>query len=221
VAQASRKWLRPALLGLGMVVVIALVAVVINSFLAQSGKPQKRSVQQIAILRPPPPPPPPKQEEKPPEIKKEEVKLPPPPQEAAPKDADAKEAGKDLGVDAEGGAGGDGFGLVGRKGGRDLLAGDSGTRSQFAFYTNMIQQQIQDELSRNKKLKGGGDYRAVVRIWLAADGRMQKVDLAGTTGNAETDVNLRSALAEMTFRQPPPQNMPQPVRLRISSRGAG
>lgn len=217
--QSSRKWIRTALLGLGVLVVIALVAAVISSFLADAGKPHKRSVQQIAILRPPPPPPPPKPEEKPPEIKKEEVKLPPPPQEEAPKEADAKEAGKDLGVDAEGGAGGDGFGLVGRKGGRDLLAGDGG-RSQFAFYTNMIQQQIQDELSRNKKLKGG-DYRAVVRIWLGSDGRMQKVDLAGSTGNADVDVNLRNALAEMAFRQPPPQNMPQPVRLRISSRGAG
>lgn len=212
--------MRPALLGLGVVVVIALVAVVINSFLAQSGKPRKPSVQQIAILRPPPPPPPPKQEEKPPEIKKEEVKLPPPPQEDAPKDADAKEAGKDLGVDAEGGTGGDGFGLVGRKGGRDLIGGDGGARSRFAFYTNIIQQQIQDELSRNKRLKSG-EYRAVVRIWLAADGRTQKVDLAGSTGNADVDSSLRAALADITFRQPPPQDMPQPVRLRISSRGPG
>ncbi len=216
---APRKWIRYSLLGVGVLIVIALVVAVIKSFLAQSGKPRKPSVQQIAILRPPPPPPPPKQEEKPPEIKKEEVKLPPPPEEA-PKAADNKEAGKNLGVDAEGSAGGDGFGLVGSKGGRDYLAGDGGARSQFAFYTNMIQQQIQDELSRNKKLKGG-DYRVVVRIWLGTDGRMQKVDLAGSTGNADVDVNLRSALAEMTFRQPPPQNMPQPVRLRISSRGAG
>ena len=216
---ASRNWIRYGLFGLGMVAVIALVVTVIMSFLTQAGKPRKPTVQQIAILRPPPPPPPPKREEKPPEIKKEEVKLPPPPQEQAPKEAEGKEAGKDLGVDAEGGAGGDAFGLVGRKGGRDLLAGDGGARSQFAFYTSMIQQQIQDELSRNKKLKG--DYRAVVRIWLAADGRIQKVDLAGSTGNADVDGTLRNALADITFRQPPPQNMPQPVRLRISSRGAG
>lgn len=217
---ASRNWIRYGLLGLGAAAVIALVVTVIMSFLAQAGKPRKPTVQQIAIMRPPPPPPPPKQEEKPPEIKKEEVKLPPPPQEQAPKEADSKEAGKDLGVDAEGGAGGDGFGLVGRKGGRDLLAGDGGARSRYAFYTSMIQQQIQDELSRHKKLKSS-DYRAVVRIWLAADGRIQKVDLAGSTGNADVDSSLRAALADITFKSPPPQDMPQPVRLRISSRGAG
>jgi len=222
LGKKNSVWIRYSLLALGAAAVIALVVSMIMGFMSQKGKPRKPPVQQIAIMRPPPPPPPPKQQqEKPPEVKKEEVKLPPPPQEQAPKDAGAKEAGKDLGVDAEGGAGGDGFGLVGRKGGRDLLAGDGGGgRSAFAFYTNMLQQQIQDELSRNRKLKGG-DYRAVVRIWLAADGRMQKVDLAGSTGNAEVDSNLRSALAEMVFRQPPPQNMPQPVRLRISSRGAG
>lgn len=217
---ASRKWLRRGLVALGVAAAIALVVTMIMGFLAQGGKPHKPSVQQIAIMRPPPPPPPPKQEEKPPEIKKEEVKLPPPPQEQVPKDADAKEAGKDLGLDAEGGAGGDSFGLVGRKGGRDLLLGDGGSRREFAFYTNMIQQQIQDELARNKKLRGG-EYRIVVRVWLAADGRIQKVDLAGSSGSAELDGHLRGALADVTLRQPPPQNMPQPVRLRITSRSAG
>jgi protein TonB len=214
-------WIRYGLIALGVVLIISLVVMVIMSFLSPSGKPRKTSVQQIAILRPPPPPPPPKVEEKPPEMKKEEVKIPPPEQEQTPKNADSKEAGKDLGVDAEGGAGGDGFGLVGRKGGRDLIgSGDGGARSKFAFYSNMIQQQIQDELSRDKRLKSGG-YKAVVRIWLAEDGRVQKVDLSASTGDSNLDGNLKSALSSMTLNQPPPQDMPQPIRLRISSRGAG
>jgi protein TonB len=213
------KWFRGGLVALGVALTIVLVAAMIKGFLAQGGKPRKPALQHIAILRPPPPPPPPKQEEKRPEIKKEEVKLPPPPQQEAPKEAEGKEAGKELGLDAEGGAGGDAFGLVGRKGGRDLIGGDGGARSQFAFYTHMLQQHIQEELSRNKKL--GGDYRVVVRIWLAADGRIQKVDLASSTGNADIDSRLRTALTDITLKQPPPQSMPQPLRLRISSRGAG
>jgi TonB family protein len=72
----------------------------------------------------------------------------------------------------------------------------------------------------DKRLRGGG-YRAVVRIWLGGDGRVQKVDLAGSTGDADLDGNIRNALAGITLTQPPPQDMPQPVRLRISSRGAG
>ncbi len=217
---AARRWLRNLLIAFGVVLVLGLIVSVVMSFLGKSGKARKAPVQQIAILRPPPPPPPPKQEEKPPELKKEEVKIPPPPQEQAPKDADAKAPGKDLGLDAEGGAGGDGFGLVGKKGGRDLIGGDGGARSRFAFYTNMLQQQIQEELSRDKRLRGGG-YRAVVRIWLGGDGRVQKVDLSGSTGDADLDGNIRNALAGITLTQPPPQDMPQPVRLRISSRGAG
>lgn len=205
---------------LGVLLLGGVLVSIVGNFIGHGGKPRKAPVQQIAIMRPPPPPPPPKQEEKPPEIKKEEVKIPPPPQEQSQKDADAKEAGKDLGVDAEGSAGGDGFGLVGRKGGRDLIGGDGSARSRFAFYTNMLQQQIQDELSRDKRLRGGG-YRAVVRIWLGGDGRIQKVDLSGSTGDADLDGSIRNALAGITLTQPPPQDMPQPVRLRISSRGAG
>jgi hypothetical protein len=127
---AGRRWLRNLLIAFGVVLVIGLIVSVVMNFLGKSGKARKAPVQQIAILRPPPPPPPPKQEEKPPELKKEEVKIPPPPQEQAPKDRDAKAPGKDLGVDAEGGAGGDGFGLVGKKGGRDLIGGDGGARTR-------------------------------------------------------------------------------------------
>lgn len=217
---ARKGWLRYGAIALGVAVVIALIVAAIMSFISPSGKPRKAPVQQIAILRQQPPPPPPKAEERPPEIKKEEVKIPPPEQEQTPKDADAKEAGKDLGVDAVGGAGGDGFGLVGRKGGKDLIGSSDGGRSKYAFYTNMIQQQIQDELSRDKRLKSGG-YRAVVRIWLGGDGRVQKVDLSGSTGDANLDGNLKNALSAITLNQPPPQDMPQPIRLRISSRGAG
>lgn len=214
---------------LGLMVLVGLIAAVIRSFLQQSGKPVRPSVQQIAILRPPPPPPPPKVEQKPPppEMKKEEVKIPEPEKAPQPDQArDEPEAGKDLGVDAAGGPGGDGFGLVGRKGGRDLLSiggggGKSADRQRFAFYSGRIQQHFQEQLAREDKLRSR-DYRVVVKVWLSADGRVQRAELVDGTGHADTDEVLRAVLGRMpALAEAPPEAMPQPVRLRITSRGAG
>ena len=183
---------------------------------SKSEAPRKQVVHNIALLKPPPPPPPPKPQEKPPEVKKEEVKVEQPKPDA-PKQDDAP-AGKQLGVDAEGGAGSDGFGLVGNKGGRDLLGGG---RMGFAFYTNGLQRFLQDELARNKQLRGA-DYRIVVRLWLAPDGAVRRVELAGSSGSPDVDARVRAALGALAaVREAPPENMPQPVKLRISNRGAG
>src|ERR1700722_13074285 len=107
----------------GVVVVLVFVGGVlfIRSFLGGAkGGQQPKVVQEVHLIRPPPPPPP---EEKPPP--------PPPPEEkvitpqAQPKPDPTPDnhppPSQNLGLDAEGGAGGDAFGLVGNKGGRDLL----------------------------------------------------------------------------------------------------
>lgn len=228
--QDGRRRRPLAVLGVvfGIGLAIALIATIISSFLAQSGKPPRPTVQQIAILKPPPPPPP-KVEERPPPppMKKEEVKLPEPEKQPQPNEAkDEPPAGKNLGVDADGGPGGDSFGLVGRKGGRDLLSigpegGKGADRQRYAFFTQRLQQHLQDQLAREEQLRTR-DYRAVVRIWLGPDGRVQRVELVDGTGHQETDAALRAALGRMpSLAEGPPEAMPQPVRLRITSRGAG
>lgn len=225
---AAVRWRNRIAIILAVATVIALVAAMIKSFLAKSGKPPRATVQQIAILKPPPPPPP-KVEDKPPppEMKREEVKIPEPDKPPQPDQArDEPPAGSNLGVDAEGGAGTDGFGLVGRKGGRDLLSigsdgGKGSDRQRFAFYTNRIQQHFQEQLAREEKLRTR-DYRVVVKVWLGGDGRVQRTELVDGTGHDDTDAALRAALGRMpALADAPPDTMPQPVRLRIISRGAG
>ena len=214
-----RVWPTRLLIAVLALAVIALLGLGLKELLRDSEKPRKQTVHNIALLKPPPPPPPPKPKEKlpEPEIKKEEVKIDQPKPDA-PNEDDAPE-GKQLGVDAEGGAGSDGFGLVGNKGGRDLLAG--GTKGAFAFYTNQLQRHLQDELAKNRKLKRL-DYRVMVRVWLSKSGSVQRVDLGGSSGDAEVDEALRMALAAApALRDAPPENMPQPIRIRIMNRGAG
>lgn len=228
VSPGAVRWRNRILVVLAVGMVVALVATMVRSFLAQPDKPRRPSVQQIAILKPPPPPPP-KVEDKPPppEMKREEVKIPEPDRPQQPEQArDTPPAGANLGVDADGGAGTDGFGLVGRKGGRDLLAGGQegsrgADRQRFAWYAQRIQQHFQAELAREDKLRTR-DYRAVVNVWLGPDGRVQRTELVDGTGHLETDEALRAALARLSsLAEAPPESMPQPVRLRIVSRGAG
>jgi protein TonB len=224
--EGSKRWLKRLGIALGLVVAAALVVAVIKSLLTDTGSRKKQNVAQIALLKPPPPPPPPKPEQKPPEpeIKKEEVKLPEPDKPPEPQQAEAPPPGPDLGVDAQGAGTGDSFGLVGKPGGKDITTiggGGGGTgRAEFTMYANLIRESLQDEFSRNRKLQGS-DYRAIVRVWIGADGRIERFELVGSTGNPDTDSSIRTAMSELpSLREPPPANMPQPVKLRINSRGA-
>lgn len=204
----------------GCIALVAAVAAIATSFMTE-GKSKKRNVvHQIALLKPPPPPPP-KPEVKPPEpeMKKEEVKIP---EQDKPKEQPQAEAppNQDLGVDAQGNGSGDSFGLVGKPGGKDIttIGGDGGGGDRYRWYAGLIQSEIQKTLSRNNKLRGI-EFKAVVRIWLGTDGKPQRSELAGSSGNAVADEQIKLALAELPpLKETPPADMPQPIRLRVTSR---
>ena len=214
------------LAGVAEVAVLGGLGVVLHGWLSAPAKSPKPKIQQIAVLRQQPPPPPPKPEEKPPEpeLKKEEVKLPDP--EPEPQDAkNEPPPAQDLGVDAQGAAGSDGFGLQGRPGGRDIteigaVGNGRGGGNLFGFFTSLIQSHVQEELSRRDRLRSA-DYRATVSVWFAQDGRISRAEIVNGTGNPEIDTEIRSALVAASALQPPPPGLPQPVKLRVTSRGAG
>ena len=59
----------------------------------------------------------------------------------------------------------------------------------------------------------------VLKLWIAGSGRIDRVELSNTTGNGDLDKRLRVMVAGMVgkVREPPPQEMPQPVRLGVRS----
>jgi len=201
---------------------LALTLLAALALLAACDKPDthRPGVQSVAILRQPPPPPP-KPPEKLPEPQKtrDEVKVPQPldtpKPEPAKSAADDKPASdKPLGVDAAGGAGSDGFGLVGNKNGRDLLTTGSGGG---AYYTGLLQRQFFEALSKNRRLTKD-EFRVVVRIWLGDDGRVQRTDIVNGSGNAQVDELIQVTLAEMpALKDVPPANL-RLVQLRLSNR---
>lgn len=204
--------------GIGVSIVIGVIAVLLLKDMFAAPVQKKKQIQMISLVQPPPPPPP-KEEPPPPEIK-EEVKIdePEPQPDEPPEQAaeDAPPPGEDLGVDADGGAGSDTFGLVGRKGGRDLLGGSSG--SEYAWYANVLQQDIADLLSDNNKIRQSR-YIIEVQLWFEQNGKVKKAKLIKSSGDAAMDRSIQLALNEMgNLRERPPEGIPQPVRLRIESR---
>lgn len=204
----SRRGRRRTALIVGVIAIVfaGIAWMLINMLQSPPARP-KPMVHAITLL---PPPPPPKIEQKPPEPEiKEEVKLPEP--EPMPQN-DAPPPG-DLGLDADGSGGADGFRLQARKGGRSLLAAGS----PFGWYADKIQDHLYEALARDKKIRTA-NYVVKLKLWFAPDGRVDRFDLLNSTGDRELDGAIRSVLAQVARMPAPPADMPQPMVLRVTSR---
>lgn len=218
--------------GVALLMVVAVVMVARNYL--TDVEPRRVKVHEITLLKPPPPPP--KPEEKPPDpppVKKEEVKLPEPQPEEAPPPAQAQDApvdeaptGDALGVDGVGQGSGDSFGLVGNPGGRSLIGGGESrvgaqTRQTYRAYAGRLEREIYAALERltekDRQLRDAS-YKVAVKLWVGENGSIERFTLGDSTGNRALDDALKQALRElMTVHQRPPEGMPQPVHIRISS----
>lgn len=193
----------------------------------------KHKVAQIQIVRPPPPPPPPlKPPEKipePPKIK-EEVKVDPPKPVDEPKPAPTPEAPPPgpLGVDAQGTGPGDAFGLAGRPGGRDVTLGGGAAGTTIGgggglattLFANGVARQIAQELGRAGALRNV-EYRVDLRVWLDRDGRIERHEIARSSGDPAVDRLIADGLAHISaVRQNLPENLKQPLRIRVTSADA-
>lgn len=207
-------------------VALLLVAILVGGYFALSSflgnKSDKKPNQvMISVLKPPPPPPPPKPPEKPPEPPKikDEVKVPEikddQPKPAEDKPADNKPASdKPLGVDAEAGAGNDGFGLAGNKGGRDFLSTGGGSGN---YYTGLVQRQFYLDLMKNRNL-AKTDFKVGVIVWIAANGKVDRVELESPTGDKPTDELIKTTFMDMpALREIPPPHLRE-IHLRIANR---
>lgn len=211
-------WMRWGGVALGAIAAV-LIALWLKSVLVSDGPVKKPTIQQITLVRLPPPPPKPP-EEKPPEPEvKDEVKIDQP-QETPEPQADAPPPGPDLGVDAEGSGSGDGFGLVGKKGAGDLIGGAGG--NPWAWYDALVNDAVnsafQAALGREKALKNK-NYKVIVKVWIDGSGQVTRAALVDSTGDTRADEVLKDALKGMrALRDGPPADMPQPMKIRVTSR---
>jgi len=211
-----RRWVRSAPLMIAVLLTTTLGSAAvyyIKQFISSPPPVPKKVVQTVQLIRPPPPPP---QIEKPPEPPKvEEEKIPEPEQPAPDTPSNDPPAGDRLGLDTEGGAGSDAFGLVGNKGGRSLLASGG---DRFAWYGSALKDDLLSYLSEHPDIRQRA-YSVNVRLWLDGKGGVTRVALSSSTGDHDLDRELQSLLGSMQkVAQAPPADMPQPVQIRIVSR---
>ncbi|MCX7107553.1 MAG: energy transducer TonB [Methylococcales bacterium] len=216
-------WLRrlPVLLGIGFTLLI-VVAVFLLKDLFHKPPHTKKVVQQITMIQPPPPPPPPPEVKPPePEVEEEKKEEPEPEQEPEPAPEESNEPpAEELGLDADGAAGSDGFGLAARKGGRSILGGSGG--SSILWYGGQIKRLLEDELQAllADTPASKDSYAVVVNVWLGQNGNIERSELASGSGKPEVDQAIRAALPKLrlVLGKAPPENMPQPIKIRLTSR---
>jgi outer membrane biosynthesis protein TonB len=195
-----------------IVTAIVIAGVVAVAKLSSSGGSSKRETLTLVsiapppppVMTPPPPPPPDEQKIEEPMIKEEA------PKEEAPKDEPP------LGTGIKGDGAGDSYGL-GSGSGTGRIGGN-GDAGKWSWYAGQVQSRIQQALQRNPKTRTA-NMTVKVRVWPDMSGRIDRVQLADSTGDPGLDNVLRNeVLSGLQLQEPPPPGMPSPITLRVVAR---
>jgi periplasmic protein TonB len=184
------------------------------------------------------PPPPPKEKLPEPELQKKETIVAPQdmaqPQQSSAKGDDKPSAEGPLGLDAQGGAGSDGFGLAGRKGGRDVTTlGTGGGKiggggdpaallRQFAPYTRLVEEDVNRLVRKRLEENGGipkGKLETTAEIVVSNKGAVREYRIIRSSGNRSMDDAVKESLKYAKISQPLPEGCPKTMSIRISSQG--
>jgi protein TonB len=240
----ARSWL----FRLAAIALLIISVVVARHYLIADNAHIRPSIQRIQLVNPPPPPARPVAEERKPvekpkekerveeiEYRKGTIALVDPQQAAAAgprrEGAVGPPAGDHLGVDADAEGAGDGFGLTGRRGGREITtigsggggglggAGGLDSRALYRSYGRTVAQRLQSELQSVPGLLHR-DYVLLVSIWIDPRGRIMRTELPQSSGSRDVDTLLRTTIAENAALPDPPAGLPQPLRLRFTVSGA-
>jgi TonB family protein len=108
-----------------------------------------------------------------------------------------------------GGGGGGGIGGTGE--------GTGGAGSRFGGYAASAAATLQRCLQQNERTRVGS-YQVTARLWIEPSGRVGRVQLVGTTGDAARDAAVMEAYRNCQLAAPLP-DQPQPMVARVSARG--
>ncbi|AOY97533.1 ferric siderophore transporter TonB (plasmid) [Cupriavidus sp. USMAA2-4] len=175
----------------------------------------------MVALPPPPPPPPPPPEQKPPEPVKERMQAPEPkPSEPAQKPDEAQKPADDaaesvtMNADAQGGVGGIQVGSGGGMG-----SGGGGGRAGNALFSRYLGAALQRAVQRNEATARLSYPPVLVHLWMDADGRITRVEMVRSSGDATIDAALLGALRALgTLDEKPPAGQVFPARVEIRAK---
>lgn len=204
-------------IGLG-VVVLGVVALIVSQMMKVK-KEEPRRMPEVVMIRPLPTPPPPPQQ-KPPEPPKETVEkmmeqTPVDSNDEKPDEAPAEAPGVTTNIT---GTGGPDFGLKAGRAGGDTLGGGSsrGPNSPFGWYAARVSKTVQAALTRDGVINKA-NFQVTVRLWLDLSGRVTRMKVAKSTGDAAVDQALADRMTGMQLEEPP-RDMPMPIVMRYTAR---
>ena len=214
--------------GAALAVIAGLFGVAVFFLVGHDDMPPPRQVRELTVVNivpppPPPPPPPPMPEQKmveQPKMAEPEFKEEKPvdkPKDEPVKDAKNDEPPGPLSLDAKAVGPGDLFNL-GSKVGGSPYGGGGGGGSRWGWYASIVQAQIETALRANSRTRNA-TMQVQVRLWADASGRVNRIQLVSSTGDAELDAVIRNdVLGSLVLREPPPKDMPMPMVTRVTAR---
>jgi protein TonB len=196
----------------------------------KGGGQKKVFIARVDLVKPdasPKEPPPPKEKPLEQEAKKTEPIMAPQSinQAPGPKGDSKGPAEGPLGLEGDGGAGSDGFGLAGRgKGGRDITSIGGGGASggggndmntffrKNAWYNHRVQDEIDKGVRRYLNENGGipkGKMEALVKIGMDEGGSVSEHRILRSSGNNSMDDAIKRYLRQAKISEPPPRDIPK------------
>ena len=216
-----RAALRVALTVLAVLLAVGLAIWGLRALLSGKGETPRKPPKISLLPDRPPPPPPPRERPEPPKAEQKEVKT------EVPKEPQPQTQNEPLKMEGAAGDGPSAFaaGTVGKEYSGGPAGGAigggviGGNRMQHGLFADLLQRHLQAELNRNRKLRET-DYRVNLRLWIARDGTVRRADLAQSTGNKDVDALLMETLLQVAaMRESPPEDLQQPIRIRVTARG--
>jgi len=212
--------------GAALAVIAVFFGGIVYFLIGHDDMPPPRQVRELTIVNivppPAPPPPPPMPEQKmaeQPKMAEPEFKEDKPlekPKDEPVKDAKNAEPPGPLSLDAKPQGPGDLFNLGGKPGGNPYGGGGGGSR--WGWYASIVQTQIEAALRSNPKTRNAV-MQVQIRLWADGSGRVSRIQLVSSTGDAELDTVIRNdVLGSLTLREPPPKDMPMPMVTRVTAR---
>jgi protein TonB len=142
-----------------------------------------------------------------------------------PRDEGPPAVDQDLGVEGEGEAGFDAFGLRAKRRGRDILLDaphGHGTSDVLGYkvFANRLAAEIASQLRAVPELRSA-NYALRVRVWVDDGGRIARCELLGGSGQHQIDAAVQRELtrSDVCVGAPPP-DFPNPVVLEVRSQSS-
>lgn len=216
--------------GAALAIIAVLAGGALYFFAGHDDMPPPRQVRELTVVNivppPPPPPAPPPPEQKmieQPKMAEPEFKEDRPvdqPRDEPVKDAKTDEPPGPLSLDAKATGPGDLFNLGSKVGGSPYGRGGGGG-SRWGWYGSIVTAQATAALQANPRTRGM-TTQIQVRLWADATGRITRVQLSPSTGDAALDAVIRDeVLGRLTLREPPPRDMPMPLVTRVTAHRPG